>query len=113
MSFEDALEVGRIGEGLIAAWWQAQGWHVLPAYETEANSGKGPRLYMATQERLITPDMMCIKGARAVELDALRLEVLRSLARQAIEGEITDPDAWQEQKAQEAEDREALAARLG
>ena len=47
-------------------------------------------------------------GDRAVELDALPPDVLRSLIRQAIEAEITDPDAWQEQIDQEAEERVKL-----
>ena len=70
MSFEEALQVGLIGEGLCAAWWQAFGWHILPAYEIEADSGKEPRLFMATQERLITPDMLCIKGDKACWAEA-------------------------------------------
>ena len=60
-----------------------------------------------------TPAFVAEHGSGTVELDALPPDVLRALIRQAIQGEISDPDAWQEQADQETEDREALAARLG
>jgi hypothetical protein len=63
MSFKDNLATGMLGEGLIAKWLQAKGWNVLPAYEIEIASGKGPRLYLATKEQFITPDLLVFRSS--------------------------------------------------
>jgi len=70
MSFDESLQAGRLGEGMIARWWQTRGWNVLPAYEVEVDSGKGPRLFCATREQLITPDMLIFKGTRVYWVEA-------------------------------------------
>lgn len=61
MSFEKSLKSGLIGEGIIAMWLNANGYDVLPAYEIEVSSGKGPRLFTSAHGRLITPDMLVFK----------------------------------------------------
>jgi hypothetical protein len=63
--FREQLEIGQLGESLIAQWLQKRGWHVLPAYEKEIDTGKGPRLFAATASgggRLISPDLLIMKG---------------------------------------------------
>lgn len=67
--FSQALKVGQMGESLIASWLRSRCWHVLPVYETEINTGKGPRLFAATCE-LIVPDMFVFNGARARWVEA-------------------------------------------
>lgn len=48
VTFEEKLKVGQIGESLIAQWLRLRGCHVMPVYEMEIGSGKGPRLFSAT-----------------------------------------------------------------
>lgn len=57
MSFAHSLEVGRITEGLIAKWLIARGAAVMPAYEIEKSSGKGPQLFTAGED-LVAPDLL-------------------------------------------------------
>lgn len=61
VSFATQLSTGLIGESHVARWLNRGGWHVLPAYEKELNSGKGPRFYTATRGPLVTPDMLIIR----------------------------------------------------
>ena len=44
-SFQENLHVGQIGESLIAAWLKSRGNSVLPVYEVEIDTGKGPRVF--------------------------------------------------------------------
>lgn len=57
MRFQRTLEVGRVGEGLIAAWLQSRGNSIMPAYEIEKSIGKGPQLFSVTGD-LVAPDML-------------------------------------------------------
>ncbi len=56
--FAEALAYGQVGEGKIANWlkWKTQA-SILPVYETEINTGKGPRIF-AVRETIIAPDML-------------------------------------------------------
>lgn len=60
--FEQNLKQGFIGEGEISNWLRSKGWNVLPAYEKEIGSGKGPRLFTASLGELVTPDMLIFKA---------------------------------------------------
>jgi hypothetical protein len=60
MDFEARLQHGRTGESLIALWLRRRGNYVLPAYEVEVESGKGPRVF-APDDALIAPDLLCLK----------------------------------------------------
>lgn len=63
-NFTDAYAYGRIAESQIAQWlMQAQGWNLLPAYEIEIPSGKGPRL-LTPVRKLIAPDLLAMKYQR-------------------------------------------------
>lgn len=60
-SFNDSYAFGLIAEGQIAQWLiHAQHWNLLPAYEIEIPSGKGPRL-LTDQGRLVLPDLLAMK----------------------------------------------------
>jgi len=57
MSFAQNLQTGKIAEGLIANWLIAKGSAVMPAYEIELSSGKGPQLF-SSDGGLVAPDML-------------------------------------------------------
>jgi hypothetical protein len=60
-SFNDCFAFGRIAEGAITQWLvRAHNYNILPAYEIEIPSGKGPRLLTKSSE-LISPDLYGIK----------------------------------------------------
>lgn len=61
VKFAEQLHFGKIGEGRIAQWLMARGHSVLPVYEKELHTGKGPVLY-STSAQLIAPDMLCYRG---------------------------------------------------
>jgi len=61
MNFESNLKTGQIAEGQIATWLRkARGWDVLPVYEIEKHTGKGPQLF-TPDDGLIAPDMLALK----------------------------------------------------
>lgn len=57
VNFDQSLRVGRIGEGYIATWLRSRGYNVLPVYEKELGTGKGPALFSVSGD-LIAPDML-------------------------------------------------------
>src|SRR6266487_2344966 len=60
-NFNDCYARGRVGEGLCGRWLIYDGgWNILPAYEIEIPSGKGPRLF-TPGEQLIVPDIFAMK----------------------------------------------------
>jgi len=56
MNFEGSLAFGKIGEDYIAQWIISRGGSVLPVYEIEKSTGKGPQLF-TTNGGLVAPDM--------------------------------------------------------
>lgn len=73
MNFADSLGIGQLGESIIARWLRRRGWNILPAYEKEIGSGKGPRLFMATgspHDELITPDLLAMCDKRFYWIEA-------------------------------------------
>lgn len=69
-NFETTLAEGLLGEGLIAKWFNRRGWNVLPAYQVEHDTGKGPRLFMSTSHQLITPDLLVFNTTRVMWVEA-------------------------------------------
>lgn len=60
-SFNDAYAFGLVAEGQIAQWLvHVQHWNLLPVYEIEIPSGKGPRL-LTPNHKLIAPDILAMK----------------------------------------------------
>jgi hypothetical protein len=56
-----------------------------------------------------TPGFLAAHGAGTVELDALPPDVLERLIVEAVEREIDEPEAWEEEQRREAVERRALA----
>jgi hypothetical protein len=60
-SFDDKYAFGKIAEGQIAQWLiRAHEYQLLPAYEIEIPSGKGPRL-LTSSGGLVAPDILAMK----------------------------------------------------
>lgn len=57
MNFAENLAFGKVAEGLIANWLMARGNSVLPVYEIEKSTGKGPQLF-GMDASLVAPDMV-------------------------------------------------------
>lgn len=57
MSFERKLKEGLLGESLISQWLIKRGFQILPAYQVEYSTGKGPRLF-GSYGQLISPDLL-------------------------------------------------------
>jgi len=59
--FRSAFATGRLSESRIARWLiHEEHWNVLPAYDRELATGKGPRLFTPLGE-LIVPDLLAMK----------------------------------------------------
>lgn len=69
MTFQAQLSQGKIGESLIAKWFNRRGYNVLPVYETELAQGKGPRLF-SPGKQLIAPDMLIFKTDNTFWIEA-------------------------------------------
>lgn len=64
-NFERAVEVGRMGERLVARWFQSHNWGVIPSYDyTGSNGEKAPRLMFEAASHVV-PDLdLCRSGRR-------------------------------------------------
>ena len=61
MAFAERLAFGQIAESYIALWLRRKhGFSVLPVYEKEIDTGKGPR-YFLPQGELVAPDLLAIR----------------------------------------------------
>lgn len=59
--FRNMFATGRLSESRIARWLiQEEQWNVLPAYDMELVTGKGPRLF-TPQGELVVPDLLAMK----------------------------------------------------
>ena len=68
-AFDQQLKTGRIGEGIIANWFIGRGYCVLPAYEIEIPTGKGPRLF-TSEGGIISPDMLVFNQNKIFWIEA-------------------------------------------
>lgn len=59
-AFRQQLAFGKIAESQIASWLRSRGNTVLPVYEVEMDTGKGPQLFLPDEE-LIAPDLFVFK----------------------------------------------------
>jgi hypothetical protein len=66
MSFRREFAKGIIGESTIATWFKQRGSSVLPAYQVELESGKGPQFF-TPEGKFVTPDMMIFPSMVWVE----------------------------------------------
>lgn len=60
--FDRQYERGLIAEGLIAAWLTHRGHAIMPAYQVEQQTGKGPQLFSA-QGDFVAPDLIAFTHA--------------------------------------------------
>lgn len=64
-SFEKQLAFGQIAETEIARWLLDRGNFVLPVYDIEYDSGKGPRLF-GKNEQIVAPDLVVIRHDKSL-----------------------------------------------
>lgn len=69
MSFVNHLKTGQITEGLIARWLMARQSIVMPAYQIEQHTGKGPQLF-SLDKQLVAPDMLVFNHNGMVWVEA-------------------------------------------
>ena len=62
-SFGSNLAFGQIAETAISKWFIKRGYLVLPVYEKEIDTGKGPRVF-STEGEYVAPDLFVIKNER-------------------------------------------------
>ena len=67
--FQEAYTFGLIGESLISRWLQGRGHMVMPAYQNEMGTGKGPQLYSARGD-LVLPDMLVFNDTEVIWAEA-------------------------------------------
>jgi hypothetical protein len=69
MTFQENLEQGRVGESFIANYLKNKGWAVLPAYEIEKHTGKGPQIFSSVGA-FVAPDMVAFRGEKSFWIEA-------------------------------------------
>lgn len=73
--FRERLAFGRVGEGHIANWLRrARGFHVLPVYEKEIHTGKGPVFFPSVGKPLVAPDLIAMRREIRGKDDILWIE---------------------------------------
>ena len=68
--FQQALAFGQVAESRIARWLIARGAHLLPVYDIEYETGKGPRLFGGEDGELICPDLLVFKRGACYWIEA-------------------------------------------
>ena len=61
--FKKSLEYGQIAEGAIVKWLIERGNSVIPVYEKEIDTGKGPQVFTAN-ESVVAPDVLVYKNGK-------------------------------------------------
>src|SRR5690554_3978032 len=64
--FSKQLEIGQLGESVIARWCMSRGNSVIPVYEKEIITGKGPRFF-SPQGQFVAPDMFILPSMTFIE----------------------------------------------
>ena len=70
MGFKTQLQIGKIGETIIASWFKSRGYNVLPVYEKEISEGKGPTLFTFDNSNIICPDMLVFNNQKCFWIEA-------------------------------------------
>lgn len=73
-----SLEYGQVGESKIAEWFKAGGrrgkpWAILPVYQLEKDTGKGPRIF-DNAGNLVAPDMLAMGAEVMLWIEAKHKE---------------------------------------
>jgi len=69
LNFAQNLASGRVGESRIAQWLKSRGYSILPVYEIEIQTGKGPRLFTPVKD-LVAPDMLAFRTGKTLWIEA-------------------------------------------
>lgn len=69
VTFQQTLETGKVGESRISRWLRGRGFYVLPVYEIEISTGKGPRVFAPTRE-IVAPDMLAFRDDKTMWIEA-------------------------------------------
>lgn len=69
MSFSGRLQRGQVGESAIARWLRSRGWSLLPVYDIEHHTGKGPRVF-GPQGTMVAPDILAFRGDAIMWVEA-------------------------------------------
>ena len=69
--FTGSLKYGQLGESKIANWLKKYKYNILPIYDVQINTGKGPQLFTPTED-LIAPDMLVYRGTKVIWFEAKR-----------------------------------------
>jgi hypothetical protein len=64
--FGNTLARGKVGESQLARWMIARGQNVMPVYELELETGKGPRFFTQNGQ-LVAPDMFIMPAMIWIE----------------------------------------------
>jgi hypothetical protein len=72
--FASKLKMGLMGESDIAKYFNKKGYNVLPVYEKQIDTGKGPTLFAYNGSQYIAPDMLVFKDRLYSGDDALWIE---------------------------------------
>jgi hypothetical protein len=64
--FATNLKTGQLGESLIARWCMSRGNSLIPVYEKEIDTGKGPRFF-SPEGQFVAPDMFLLPAMMFVE----------------------------------------------
>jgi hypothetical protein len=72
--FQASLAWGQQAETEIAKWLLHKGAIILPVYDVECNSGKGPRVFCKEAE-YVAPDLFCWAKGKALWIEAKHKEV--------------------------------------
>lgn len=85
MNFQQSLKHGQIGEGIIAGWLKERGQNVLPVYEKQIDTGKGPQFFMPTGS-IVAPDMFVFPSMHWVEAKHKTVFTWHRLTRRWVTG---------------------------
>ncbi len=69
-NFQQQLAFGKVAETHIATWLRrVRGYDILPVYEQEMETGKGPRLFTIDDE-IVAPDMLALRDEHIMWIEA-------------------------------------------
>jgi hypothetical protein len=83
--FARNLDRGQVGESLIASWIISRGKQVLPIYEKELHTGKGPRFF-TDHGQVVAPDMFVFPSMCWVEAKHKTVFTWHRISRQWVTG---------------------------
>lgn len=68
--FNRQLAFGQIAESKIAYWLRNKGHVIIPIYDIEYHTGKGPQVFWGESQESVAPDLLTIHGDRVSWIEA-------------------------------------------